>query len=197
VRVECRPSGFSLHHVCRSGKSGGGVGVVARNSLGYSTVDAPHGDSFESVTVRSSFPAVPLLTVVYRLPSTNANKFLTEFSDLLCMLFLYKRPILITGDFNLHVDNCRDKYAISFLDTCSTFCLQHSIKHSNNKMMPINERTSLSQLYLPPACSCTKHNHKLTLACFTCNDMRCYKCAHDCNMSFHVVLPFDSTEASK
>ncbi len=126
--VECCPPDFSLHHVCRSGKSGGGIGVVARNSLCYSTVDIQHGDSFESVTIRSSNPVLPLLTVVYRPPSTNANKFIAEFSDMLSLLFLYKRPILITGDFNFHVDNCCDKSAISFLDTCHTFGLTQHVK---------------------------------------------------------------------
>jgi len=58
----CSPS-TKYHNHNKSGKCGGGVGVVALNSLGYSTVDVPHGDSFESVTVGSSNPAVPLLTV--------------------------------------------------------------------------------------------------------------------------------------
>jgi len=113
-----------LFTISADGESpGGGVGVVARNSLGYSTVDVSHGDSFESVTVRSSTPAVPLLTVIYRPPSTNANKFLTEFSRFLSILSLYKRPNVITGDGKFCVDNCYGKPAISFLDTCSTFGL--------------------------------------------------------------------------
>jgi len=94
------PLVFYLHHVCRSRKSGGGVEIVARNLLGYSTVNIPHGDSFESVTVMSSNPAASLLTVIYRPFSTNVNKFLTEISDLLSILFLDERPVLITGDFN-------------------------------------------------------------------------------------------------
>jgi len=76
--------------------------------------DVPLGDFIESVTVRSSNPAAPLLTVIYGPPSTNANRFLTEFSDLLSNLILDKRPVLITGYFNLHVDNCSDKSATSF-----------------------------------------------------------------------------------
>jgi len=67
--------------------------------LDYSTVDVPHGDSFDFVTVRSSNPAVPLLIVVYQPLSSIANNFLTEFSDMLSILFLHKRDILIIGDF--------------------------------------------------------------------------------------------------
>ncbi len=75
--AECCPPNFSLHHVCRSGKIGGGVGIIARKSLHYSTVDVQHGDSFESLTIRSSNPALPLLTVVYRPPRpTQTNLFL-------------------------------------------------------------------------------------------------------------------------
>ncbi len=131
--AECCPPNFSLHHVCRSGKIGGGVGIVARNSLHYSTVDIQHGDSFESLTIRSSNPALPLLTVVYRPPSTNANKFIAEFSDMLSLLFLYKRAIIITGDFNFHIDNCIDKSAISFLDTCYTFGLTQHVKEPTHR----------------------------------------------------------------
>ncbi len=124
--TECCPSGFSLLHTDRKGKSGGGVGIVTRDSLGYTIIDMPHGDSFESVVIRSSNATLPLLTVVYRPPSTNTNKFFTEFSDMLSQMLLYKRPILITGDFNFHVDDSSDKSAMSFIDICSAFgLLQH------------------------------------------------------------------------
>jgi len=51
--AKCCPPAFSLHHVCRSGKIGEVVGVVASISLGYLTVNVLHGDSFESITVKS------------------------------------------------------------------------------------------------------------------------------------------------
>jgi len=131
--TECCPSGFSLLHTNRKGKSGGGVAVIIRDSLGYTIIDMPHGDSFESVVIRSSNTTLPLLTVVYRPPSTNTNKFLTEFSDMLSQMLLYKRPILITGDFNFHVDDSSDKSAMSFLDICSTFGLLQHVREPTHR----------------------------------------------------------------
>jgi len=52
---------------------------------------------------------------------------------MLSILFLYKRPILVTGDFNFHVDNCCDKPAISYVDTCSTFGLMQHVQEPANR----------------------------------------------------------------
>jgi len=58
--------------------------------------------------------------------------FLQNF--LLCyLLFLHKRPMLITGNFNLHVDKCSDKSVPSFLDTCSTFGLKQHVREPTHR----------------------------------------------------------------
>jgi len=45
---------------------------------------------------------------------------------MLYRVFLNARPLLITGDFNFHVDDNSDKNATSFLEICDTFgLLQH------------------------------------------------------------------------
>ncbi len=45
---------------------------------------------------------------------------------MLSEMLLYQRPILITSDFNFHVDDSSDKSATSFIDICSAFgLLQH------------------------------------------------------------------------
>jgi len=78
-------------------------------------MEVPHGDTFESVTIQFANASFSLLTVVYRPQSTSTAKRLTDFSDMLSTLFLYKRPLLITGDFNFHVDDNLDKMHNHFL----------------------------------------------------------------------------------
>jgi len=59
-------------------------------------------------------------------PSTCSVKCFTDFSNMLSRLFLYKGPLLITGDINFHVVVNSDKNAKSYLETCYTFgVLQH------------------------------------------------------------------------
>jgi len=36
-------------------------------------------------------------------------------------MLLFKRPIIITDDFYFKIDDCSDKFAMSFLDICSTY----------------------------------------------------------------------------
>ena len=90
--------------------------------MGDTIIDMPHGDSFESVVIRSSNTTLPLLTVVYRPPSTTTNKFFNEFSDMLSRMHPYKVSILIRGD-DFHIDDSLDKSAMPFLDICSIFSL--------------------------------------------------------------------------
>jgi len=52
---------------------------------------------------------------------------------MLSILILHKRSILITGEFNFHVDNCCRKPAISFLDTCSTFGLAKHVRDRTHR----------------------------------------------------------------
>lgn len=123
---ECTPSGFSFLHRDRIDKTGGGVAVIARNSLAFSEIIVPHGSSFECVVARPSNSKLPLIVVIYRPPSASMTQFLDDFSDLLAKVLLDKRPILIAGDFNIHVDDANDPSAKSFLDILSVFGLtQH------------------------------------------------------------------------
>jgi len=53
------PNGYSLLHRNRNDKAGGGVAVIARDSLGCTEVCMSHGSTFESLVVRSSNPKLP------------------------------------------------------------------------------------------------------------------------------------------
>ena len=52
---------------------------------------------------------------------------------MLSQMLLYKRPILITVDFNFHVDDSSDKSAMSFLDIFSTFGLLQHVREPTHR----------------------------------------------------------------
>ena len=85
--------------------------------------------SFEEAdyTMNYSIFATRML-VIYRSPlsadGTAINLFLREFSNLLEQIITDPKPIIIFGDFNLHVDLPNDVAALKFLDLLETFGLK-------------------------------------------------------------------------
>ena len=85
---------------------GGGTGLLCRSNLTPSLVRPG-----ENLAIR--------LIVVYRLTYSNEHPispatFNEEFGKYLQRGILSKGPLLITGDFNFHVDDCSDKDAAKF-----------------------------------------------------------------------------------
>jgi len=67
--------------------------------------------------------------------------------------FLYKRPLLITGDFNFHVDDNSDRNAKSFLEMCDTLgILQHvrEATHCNGLDLVLSKDFSITEVLVCP-----------------------------------------------
>ena len=99
---------YELIHQPRSGKTGGGVALVLRSSLFLNRNPCQQWNTFEylDVSLRSDSKIIRLV-VIYRAPSSrtaDTEEFLTEFSTLLETLVIAPGHLLITGDFNLHLD---------------------------------------------------------------------------------------------
>ena len=109
------------------------MAIIARDPLGYTEVSLSHGSSFESLVVRPSSTELPLIIVVYRPPSSPVTQFFTDFSTLLTQVLLGKRPILLAGDFNIHVDDISDPTARSFLDLLSAFGLSQHVHEPTHR----------------------------------------------------------------
>ena len=71
------------------------------------------------------------LVVIYRPPYTHNHRvtitaFLTEFSEYLESVILSIEPLVITGDFNIHVDVAENHDAVNFLELLeSVNLMQH------------------------------------------------------------------------
>ena len=73
------------------------------------------------------------LLVIYRPPYSSkhkytASQFLSEFSSLLESIILSSGRLIITGDFNIHLDNTECNDAIQFKDLISSCGL---VQHVN------------------------------------------------------------------
>src|SRR5207245_6600091 len=67
------------------------------------------------------------ILTIYRPPSSSKKLFSTEFPTLLENLISTPSELIITGDFNFHVDNINCAYATSFLTLLETFGLSQLV----------------------------------------------------------------------
>ena len=105
------PEGFALCHRARSAvtlegiKSGGGVGCLVDNRFETKTIPTPVFQSFENIMVSVDFQKLKLnLVSLYRPPNKSVPQFFEEFQNFLSLISSLKSQVIITGDFNLHVD---------------------------------------------------------------------------------------------
>ena len=112
---------YNFVHHPRSSRSGGGVGVLLKSSLKVKRNESHTFNSFEylDLFITSGSSSFRLLCI-YRPPPSKKNKltttlFLDEFSVLVQDLAIATETVIITGDFNFHVER-PDANAMKFLD---------------------------------------------------------------------------------
>ena len=123
------PDGYCFQN---SPRSGGGVGVMYKSIIGTKLIHANQCSSFESsewnVTIQNH---VIKLVAVYRPPSSSTHPqpmslFFEEFSTYLESIVISTERLLISGDFNLHIESSEDTNAKKFCELLETFGLiQH------------------------------------------------------------------------
>ena len=133
VKAELCPDGYKLMEHPRTLRRGGGTGLLFRDTLTVKIVAAGEKDSYEFAEwIVSSPPHKIRLVIVYRPPYSEnhqapTNVFIDEISDYLESLLLYKEQLLVTGDFNFHIDKLQDPDSLKFLDLLRSFGLQQHV----------------------------------------------------------------------
>ena len=133
ARREIIPSGFKLMDQPRIGRRGGGIGLVYRENINIKKVKGKEEKSFEFAEfIIKSTTFTTRLVIIYRPPYSakhpvTARAFVNEFTVYLESIILSVEPLLIVGDFNLHVDDPHDPIAADFLDTLESMNLQQHV----------------------------------------------------------------------
>lgn len=116
------PAGYSIHHIPRAGRRGGGVGLVFKSSLDIKKQDTASYTSFEHVEalLRAGNDCFRL-SVIYRPPlGTKSSKptsvFLEEFEDYVDSHTTTSGKLVLCGDFNFKYEDDKNQDTLKFKD---------------------------------------------------------------------------------
>ena len=117
----------------RDGRRGGGTGLLFKKAIDVKKIAAGQKSSFEFSEWRVSFASLRAkLVVVYRPPYSEAHSitpgiFFEEFGSYLETVILSPESLILTGDYNFHVDVEDDPDARTFLDLLASMGLKQHV----------------------------------------------------------------------
>ncbi len=115
---------------CQVGR-GGGTGLLISNNWKYSTYSPLcNYNSFESHAITVIAPIKLQIVVIYRPPGQIIAPFLEELDRLLSSFMEDGNPILVFGDFNIHLEK---PYATDFHSLLASFDLKRLTTTSTHK----------------------------------------------------------------
>ena len=104
------------------------IALILRSYFKTQRVSIPLFSSFEALCVRLTIASSSyLLLTIYRPPSSNMSLFISEFSALLEDIISSLSELIITGDFNIHVDDVTSHCATAFLSILDSFGLSQLV----------------------------------------------------------------------
>ena len=113
---------YKLFEYPRVGRTGGGIALLLNETVEARKVDSGERRSFEFGEWILKYGSSKLrVIVIYRIPYSAAhpvstNMFLDKFPAYLESVVMSPEPLLITGDFNIHVNVLGDPDAARFLE---------------------------------------------------------------------------------
>jgi len=117
---------------------GGGLGFLVKDLLCPEVVHLPSFTSFESfgISIKSRGSKLTIFNI-YRPPDSSSyskpfSAFMSEFSSFLSSSATIPHDFLITGDFNIHVNNQSDTHAAQFLSLLDCFNLKQHVSSSTH-----------------------------------------------------------------
>ena len=139
-RLEITPTGFKLIDHSRNNRRGGGIALLFRGNLNVQKIAANELRSFEYLElIVSSGTFKVRLVILYRPPYSpshpvTTSTFFADFADYLETLILSAEPFLITGDFNVHVDDSTNPDATRLLDLLDSMGLCQHVTHPTHEL---------------------------------------------------------------
>ncbi|XDV50661.1 hypothetical protein PO909_019679 [Leuciscus waleckii] len=144
-------SNFSFSHSPRQSGRGGGTGLLVSNNCKYSALSSLcNNNSFEYHAITLTTPIKIHIVVIYRPPGQLGN-FVDELDVLLSTFPEDGTPLLVFGDFNIHLEK---PHATDFTSLLASFDLKRLITTATHK--------SGNQLDLVYIRNCTTENILVT-----------------------------------
>ena len=128
------PTGYDFIHTPRLHTNGGGVGLLFKTRLKATSILCDSYTTFELMDVRVRGRWQLRVLIVYRPPESTYSLFYEEFSRLLENV-LAETPghLMLIGDFNFHMDDPLDRYALRFSHTLEAFDLKQHVRGKTHK----------------------------------------------------------------
>ena len=134
VIAELVPNGYCMHQASRVSR-GGGVALVYKENLAMTVVRTSEWASFEVIECLSQASPPLRVSVVYR-PPTHGNDFISfmhDFAEYLDHSVLLRGHLVITGDFNIHLDDAASRECIEFTELLQSFGLVQHVQQPTHK----------------------------------------------------------------
>ena len=127
-------NGYKFYGVNRNDRTGGGIGITCKSGVKAELINSGENDTFEygEWKIKAGQNYVTFV-VVYRPPSASEAAFITEFSDYLSGLCISMDKFVISGDFNLKVNEDNNIYTRRFNDILESFGLTQYITFSTHE----------------------------------------------------------------
>lgn len=162
------PRSVSSTHKSKSHVIGGGTAFLLHNACSPLSTSSHNYKSFEMSSITFSIPHSPKLTVfnIYRPPPSSSTKcrsyvsfaiFLSEFRDFLSTACTTPNNFLITGDFNIHIDDSSNSDTRSFLSLLHDFDLSQHVSFPTriSSHHTLDLVLTLNSSVLNPAVTCS------------------------------------------
>ena len=132
-------TGFKAISVLRSNKQGGGIAVVYKDSIMIRRSNTYDYSSMECTDSVVSLPGLSLNMAVTYIPGDKSVlNFANDFLDYMERNSNSPGKLLLTGDFNIHVNDLESPETNTFLDALYSFGLHNYISflthHLNNTL---------------------------------------------------------------
>ncbi|XP_074479436.1 uncharacterized protein LOC141760478 [Sebastes fasciatus] len=153
---QASPPNFDYLCKPRLFRRGGGLAVLFNRNLRTTELTLPTFTSFESLAFETCSTTVIL---IYRRPEPNPS-FLSDLSDLLTLASSLPLPLLLLGDFNIHMDSHTCQLASDFSTLLDNFNLTQHVNfptHDNGHILDLVCSDNVPVLNIHPSPSPSDH----------------------------------------
>ena len=136
ITAELKAAGYEIKHVFREDRRGGGVAIIHKAGITFSSAKAHNFVSFECISAtlpKKTFGGLEVI-VVYRHGAIANSIFFTEFQNFIELTQQSVNNFIFCGDFNLHVNKPQNGDIIEFNQILSDFTLSQHVNVPTHKL---------------------------------------------------------------